>query len=209
MPAEKLDRFRTLRNNSQQQATTCNRVCKRTQRVTSNNVGSCWPKINVVFVCTGFQVDSANSLNRWTFWKASAYRLRVGGRTLDEYSPYSTKPPFAYEYLTHRLGTKMNTMASWHHFGFHLRRGHFVSRPCYFTIIAILLGYPAEASMEERGILVRSLFFQKNTISPRRSYNFKWQYIYVVVNFLSQVIFVFLLFWGMVMYANEVATKEK
>ena len=24
-------------------ATTCNRVCKRTQHVTSNNVGSCWP----------------------------------------------------------------------------------------------------------------------------------------------------------------------
>ena len=33
--------------------------------------------------------------------------------------------------------------------------------------------------------------------------------IYVVVNFLSQVIFVFLLFLGMVMYANEVETKEK
>ena len=28
-------------------------------------------------------------------------------------------------------------------------------------------------------------------------------------NFLSQVIFVFLLFWGMVMYANEFETKEK
>ena len=34
-------------------------------------------------------------------------------------------------------------------------------------------------------------------------------YVYVVVNFLSQVIFVFLLFLGMVMYANEVETKEK
>ena len=33
----------------------------------------------------------------------------------------------------------------------------------------------------------------------------------VVVNiyFLSQVIFVFVLFWGMVMYANEAETKEK
>ena len=30
-----------------------------------------------------------------------------------------------------------------------------------------------------------------------------------VVNFLSQVIFVFLLFWDMIMYANEVETKEK
>ena len=32
---------------------------------------------------------------------------------------------------------------------------------------------------------------------------------YVVVIFLSQVIFVFLLFLGMIMYANEVETKEK
>ena len=31
----------------------------------------------------------------------------------------------------------------------------------------------------------------------------------VVVNFLSQVIFVFLLFLGMIMYANEVETKGK
>ena len=30
-----------------------------------------------------------------------------------------------------------------------------------------------------------------------------------VVNFSSQVIFVFLLFLGMVMYVNEVETKEK
>ena len=33
--------------------------------------------------------------------------------------------------------------------------------------------------------------------------------VYVVVNFLSPVIFVFLSFLGMVMYANEVETKEK
>ena len=33
--------------------------------------------------------------------------------------------------------------------------------------------------------------------------------VYVVVNFSSQVIFVFLLFWGMVIYTNEVETKEK
>ena len=32
--------------------------------------------------------------------------------------------------------------------------------------------------------------------------------IHVVANFLSQVIFVFLLFLGMVMYANKVKTKE-
>ena len=41
--AEKFDRFQTLRNNTQQHPTTCNRVCKRTQHVTSNNVGRCWP----------------------------------------------------------------------------------------------------------------------------------------------------------------------
>ena len=40
--AEKFDRFQTWRNNTQQHPTTCNRVCKRTQHVTSNNVGSCW-----------------------------------------------------------------------------------------------------------------------------------------------------------------------
>ena len=33
--------------------------------------------------------------------------------------------------------------------------------------------------------------------------------MYVVVNFLSQVIFVFLLFLGMVVYANEFETEEK
>ena len=37
----KFDRFQTLRNNYQQHATTCNRVCKQTQHVTSNIVGSC------------------------------------------------------------------------------------------------------------------------------------------------------------------------
>ena len=33
--------------------------------------------------------------------------------------------------------------------------------------------------------------------------------VHVLLNFLSQVIFVFLLFLGLVMYANEVETKEK
>ena len=150
-----------------------------------------------MFVCSGFQADSANSLIRWTFLKASAYHLRVSLRShtnilhTDLERKWTPWPPDAILAFTSTEVTE------------------FVSRPCYFTIIAILLGYPAKSSMEERGILVRSLFFQKNTISPRRSYNFKWQDIYVGVNFLSQVIFVFLLCLGMVMYANEVATKEK
>ena len=33
--------------------------------------------------------------------------------------------------------------------------------------------------------------------------------VYVVVNFLFRLIFIFPLFWGMVMYANEFKTKEK
>ena len=41
----KFDRFQTLRNNSQQQATRYNREYKQTQHVTSNNVGTCWPTI--------------------------------------------------------------------------------------------------------------------------------------------------------------------
>ena len=40
--AETFDQFQSLRNNTQQHPTICNRVCKRTQHVTSNNVGSCW-----------------------------------------------------------------------------------------------------------------------------------------------------------------------
>ena len=38
--AQKFARFQTLRNNSQQHATTCNRLYKRTQHVTSNNVAT-------------------------------------------------------------------------------------------------------------------------------------------------------------------------
>ena len=48
--AQMCDRFQSLRNNSQQHATSCNRVCKRTQHVTSNNVAS---------ICTGLNLPSA------------------------------------------------------------------------------------------------------------------------------------------------------
>ena len=33
--------------------------------------------------------------------------------------------------------------------------------------------------------------------------------MHMVVNFLPQVVFLFLLFWFMVMFANEVELKEK
>ena len=50
--AEKFERFQTLRNNTQQHPTTCNRVCKRTQHVTS--IQQCWELLanNVASVCT-------------------------------------------------------------------------------------------------------------------------------------------------------------
>ena len=40
---QRFDQFQVLRNNSQQHATACKRVCRWTQHVTSNNAGSCWP----------------------------------------------------------------------------------------------------------------------------------------------------------------------
>ena len=43
---------------------------------------------------------------------------------------------------------------------------------------------------------------QKKEIEPQHT-------VYVVVNFLCQAIFDFLLFLGMLLYANEVETKEK
>ena len=47
---ETFDRFQTLRNNTQQHPKTCNRVCKRMQHVTSNNVASVctWPQSSIV-----------------------------------------------------------------------------------------------------------------------------------------------------------------
>ena len=48
--AQKFDRFQTLRNSSQQHATTCNRVWDGRKHVTSNNVGNCWTTTSV---CTG------------------------------------------------------------------------------------------------------------------------------------------------------------
>ena len=47
-------------------------------------------------------------------------------------------------------------------------------------------------------------FWSKKALLSRRII-----YVYVVVNFLFQLIFIFPLFWVMVMYANEFKTKEK
>ena len=49
----KFDLFQTLHNNSEKPATACKRVCKRTQSVTSNNVGNCWSTMLCPFARTG------------------------------------------------------------------------------------------------------------------------------------------------------------
>ena len=46
-------------------------------------------------------------------------------------------------------------------------------------------------------------------MSLSNSSSIPYMYIYVVVNFLFQLIFIFPLFLGMVIYANEFKTKEK
>ena len=54
-----------------------------------------------------------------------------------------------------------------------------------------------------------STVLRKNIRDCKQSIPIPKTRVYVVVNFLSQVIFIFLLFLGMVIYANEVETKEK
>ena len=55
-------------------------------------------------------------------------------------------------------------------------------------------------------ICVLQMLLSKHFYGSRTS---RYIDLYIVVHFLSQVIFVFPLFLGMVMYANEVETKEK
>ena len=43
LSAQKFYRFQTWRDNSQQHATTCNMVQKRTQHATPKNIENCWP----------------------------------------------------------------------------------------------------------------------------------------------------------------------
>ena len=49
----------------------------------------------------------------------------------------------------------------------------------------------------------------KSMSSFSSEFFFCGDFMYVVVNFLFQLIFIFPLFWGMVMYGNEFKTKEK
>ena len=78
--------------------------------------------------------------------------------------------------------------------GFHMRvQGFVVSLPLLQEVFLWVFRFP--------------IFFKKfsNPDSLRNAHN----YVDVVVNFLFQLIFLFPLFWGMVMYANEFKTKEK
>ena len=78
---EKFDRFQTLSNYTQQHPTTCHRVCKRTQNVTSKNVGSCWPTMLRPFA-QGLKYTKPNRICQNTV----NYPLRL------DYT--STNPPF-------------------------------------------------------------------------------------------------------------------
>ena len=57
-------------------------------------------------------------------------------------------------------------------------------------------------------ILGLAKLFLNGTDKKRNSYQSR-SLVHVVVNFLFQLIFIFPLFWGMVMYANEFKRKEK
>ena len=58
--------------------------------------------------------------------------------------------------------------------------------------------------------LINYLFsFRSNIKTNDKIHDHAGLIVHVVVNFLFQLIFIFPLFWGMVMYANEFKTKEK
>ena len=67
--AEKFDWFQTLRNNTQQHPTTCNRVRKRTQHVTCN-MQQCWELLanNLASVCTGLKTRTTTRTRFSQYW---------------------------------------------------------------------------------------------------------------------------------------------
>ena len=74
---QKFDRFQNLRNNSQKHATRCNRVCKRTQYVPSNNVVSCWLRITLTSNGKREFVSSVSPLTFRLVFISSTYKLVV------------------------------------------------------------------------------------------------------------------------------------
>ena len=75
--AKSLTGFKILRNNTQQKhPTTCNRVCKRTQHETSNNVGRCyWPTILRPFARSFTYSHPVGCF--CVFWGVAAQSLRL------------------------------------------------------------------------------------------------------------------------------------
>ena len=63
--------------------------------------------------------------------------------------------------------------------------------------------------MAEVSVLESRLYIPIILVNPFIHAPSHFANVYILVNFLSQVFFVFLLFLGMEMYANEVETKEK
>ena len=69
----------------------------------------------------------------------------------------------------------------------------------------IVTGHQIVSLMLERRRVPKSI----EGLSISASVDDNHNYVYVVVNFLSQVIFIFPLFFSMVMNANDFGTKEK
>ena len=95
---QKFDRFQTLRSNSQQHATTCNRMCKRTQHLTSTQR---WELLanNVAFVARGLRFSHVrrNPICGWKWWPDGSSKLSQ--RTLLETPLFSTPIQILYFYI--------------------------------------------------------------------------------------------------------------
>ena len=79
--AETFDRFKTLRNNTQQHPITCNRVCKRTQHAC--NIQQCWELLvnNVAFVC---KQPYNERMEEWTYEWMKAWMNERENRKMKE-----------------------------------------------------------------------------------------------------------------------------
>ena len=74
----------TSPNNTQQHVTICNRMCKRTQHVTSHNVGSCWPKLRLSARGFTWELDAAGKFYRE---EKSLRHVAVEAKFLDDNKP--------------------------------------------------------------------------------------------------------------------------
>ena len=86
---------------------------------------------------------------------------------------------------------------------------HFITNRDRYYKMRWLLQITTVKSFTTLEQLVEQILVRKTPATSKAGKCEATELIDVVVNFLSLVIFVFLLFWGMIMYANEVETKEK